>query len=169
VSSLLNHHQPASLSLFFIRYLASLIQEASSLQTIMRFQTVLAAVLPALVIAAPTPQDPDYEFPADVPEEGIVGGTAARAGEFPFIVSLRRANGQHFCGGSLLNANTVITAAHCSVPKALAGPVSGITVRAGSLVRIPFVFEKKNRGLIGHAEQDIWWNRCRRSLHYHQP
>jgi hypothetical protein len=169
VSSLLNHHQPASLSLFFIKHLASLIQEASPPQTIMRFQTVLAAVLPALVIAAPTPQDPDYEFPADVPEEGIVGGTAARAGEFPFIVSLRRANGQHFCGGSLLNGNTVITAAHCSVPTALGGPVSGITVRAGSLVRIPFVFKMKNRGLMNYTEQDIWWNRRWRSLHHHQP
>jgi len=99
----------------------------------MRFQSILAFALPALVLSAPTPQDPDYTFPEDTPEEGIVGGTTARAGEFPYIVSLQRSS-SHFCGGSLLNANTVITAAHCSV-SSVVGSVSGLRVRAGSLNR----------------------------------
>jgi trypsin len=100
----------------------------------MRFQTLLAIALPALVLAAPTPQDPDYTFPDDTtPVDDIVGGTAASSGEFPFIVSLQQ-SGSHFCGGSLLNANTVITAAHCSVSSAT-GAISGLRVRAGSLVR----------------------------------
>lgn len=58
----------------------------------------------------------------------IVGGEEAVAGDFPFIVSLQE-GGSHFCGGSLLNANTVVTAAHCSVGQ----DPSSTKVRAGTL------------------------------------
>ena len=44
----------------------------------------------------------------------IVGGVAAVAGDAKWIVSLKRtASGSHFCGGSIYNAKTIITAAHC--------------------------------------------------------
>ena len=42
----------------------------------------------------------------------IVGGINAQQGEVPFIVSLRK-YGEHFCGGSLIKDNWVLTAAHC--------------------------------------------------------
>ena len=82
----------------------------------------LALAIPALTFAAPTP-NPGTD------DNDIVGGAPSSSGHFPFIVSLQK-SGSHFCGGSLLNANTVVTAAHCAVGQT----ASTLKVRAGSLV-----------------------------------
>ncbi|KAH6692220.1 extracellular trypsin protease [Plectosphaerella plurivora] len=85
----------------------------------MRFAAfVVRSIFTASSLALPQPQS----------SIKIVGGNAAEAGEFPFIVSLQR-RGNHFCGGTLLNENTVLTAAHCSSANA-----ASVSVRAGSLV-----------------------------------
>nr|XP_054927224.1 trypsin-1-like [Dermacentor andersoni] len=42
----------------------------------------------------------------------IVGGRPAKQCEFPWQVSLQ-VNGYHFCGGSIISPDTVVTAAHC--------------------------------------------------------
>ncbi|KAJ4392138.1 hypothetical protein N0V93_005761 [Gnomoniopsis smithogilvyi] len=70
------------------------------------------------------PQDEVWETDSS----NIVGGTTASTAEFPYIVSLSQ-SGSHFCGGVLLNAYTVVTAAHCSVGQS----ASSVKVRAGSL------------------------------------
>jgi hypothetical protein len=83
---------------------------------------LVGLAIPAITTAAAVPQ-----FHTDAAQ--IVGGVTASQGDFPFIVSLQK-SGSHFCGGSLLNANTVVTAAHCGVGQT----ASSIRVRAGSLV-----------------------------------
>ncbi|XP_067458847.1 chymotrypsin A-like isoform X1 [Thunnus thynnus] len=45
----------------------------------------------------------------------IVNGEEARPHSWPWQVSLQKCKGFHFCGGSLINQNWVVTAAHCSV------------------------------------------------------
>jgi secreted trypsin-like serine protease len=45
----------------------------------------------------------------------IVGGFPIEIREAPWQVSLQTVSGRHFCGGSILNADWVLTAAHCMV------------------------------------------------------
>ncbi|KAG5322236.1 CTR1 protein, partial [Pseudoatta argentina] len=48
------------------------------------------------------------------PDTHIVGGRDAPVGKFPYQVSLRK-SGRHFCGGSIINHNAILTAGHCLV------------------------------------------------------
>ena len=86
----------------------------------------LVLSLAALSAVSASPVSRDVKIPA------IVGGVPATAGEFPFIVSFQK-SGQHFCGGSLIDSTTVLTAGHCVDGQDL----SGLTVRAGTLVSLP--------------------------------
>ncbi|XP_017077077.2 trypsin alpha-3 [Drosophila eugracilis] len=58
----------------------------------------------------------------------IVGGTVTSIEDRPWQVSLQR-SGAHFCGGSIITNNIIVTAAHC-----LGSPttVSNLRIRAGS-------------------------------------
>ncbi|KAH6629322.1 trypsin [Boeremia exigua] len=76
------------------------------------------------VSASPVPQWEETNTPQ------IVGGTVAKAGDYPFMVSMQ-IDGFHFCGGSLLDSTTVLTAAHCVEYQS----PEETTVRAGSLNR----------------------------------
>jgi trypsin len=75
----------------------------------------------------------DRHFLFDV-DEKIVGGTAAAAGEFPYIISFQdTASGNfHFCGGSIYNTRTIITAAHCVAGENFNNP-QNLRIVAGSL------------------------------------
>ncbi|KAL2072657.1 hypothetical protein VTL71DRAFT_12000 [Oculimacula yallundae] len=57
----------------------------------------------------------------------VAGGSISEPGQFPFVVATQD-NGEQLCGGTLLNAYTVLTAAHCSFNKL----PQNVTVRAGS-------------------------------------
>jgi len=48
--------------------------------------------------------------------ERIVGGVEAGKGDFPYIVQIKR--GGHYCGGSIVNPNWIVTAGHCALASA---------------------------------------------------
>ena len=61
----------------------------------------------------------------------IVGGQDAIPNEFPFQASIQYKTGEHFCGGSLIRPNWVLTAAHCmDVPKEKLQVVMGLHDRS---------------------------------------
>ncbi|KAH8254419.1 hypothetical protein KR032_010045 [Drosophila birchii] len=61
-------------------------------------------------------------------EGRIVGGEDTTIAAHPYQVSLQTKSGSHFCGGSLLDEETVVTAAHCLVGRKF----SKVFVRLGS-------------------------------------
>jgi trypsin len=63
---------------------------------------VVAAVLVALAAAVPAAASPR-----------VVGGERASIVEFPWVVYLTDATGFQFCGGTVVAATKVLTAAHC--------------------------------------------------------
>ncbi|OAA39941.1 Peptidase cysteine/serine, trypsin-like protein [Metarhizium rileyi] len=64
------------------------------------------------------------------PTAKIVNGDVAPRGEHPYIVALLSAEGQaSFCGGTLIDESTVLTAGHCCANR------KHIVVRAGSVDR----------------------------------
>ncbi|HJR45067.1 MAG TPA: serine protease [Actinomycetota bacterium] len=80
-------------------------------------RTVLAGLV-VLLLATSVGQAPASE---------ILGGRLASQ-EYDFMVSVQRKGGNHFCGGSLIRKNWVLTAGHC----AEVAPAQGLQVMMGS-------------------------------------
>ncbi|XP_066581977.1 transmembrane protease serine 9-like [Prorops nasuta] len=106
--------------------------------------TMLRKVLPfawVLVLALGHPTSRMIPLNPFTPNGRIVGGTDANIEDIPYQVSLQ-VNGFGFCGGSIISADYVLTAAHCMMY-----PASSITIRAGS--------NRKNQGGSLHAVAQI--------------
>jgi Trypsin len=78
----------------------------------------LVALLAVAAVAALAPPSAAAKQPGPAARSAIVNGTSAAAGQYPWQVALvsgggSAANGQ-FCGGTLLSATRVLTAAHCT-------------------------------------------------------
>ncbi|MGW1285696.1 S1 family peptidase [Streptomyces sp. NPDC001118] len=68
------------------------------------FLVATAATAATALLAAPT---------ASAAPQPIVGGTTTTTAEYPFVVQVTDASGNQFCGGTLVAAKKVVTAAHC--------------------------------------------------------
>ncbi|XP_028454866.1 serine protease 27-like [Perca flavescens] len=88
---------------------------------------VRAVVLLVLTAAGSNAQDTSNVCGIAPLNTRIVGGVNAPPGSWPWQVSLHNRNG-HFCGGSLINSQWVLSAAHCFYPST---STSGLTVYLG--------------------------------------
>ncbi|KAL4800628.1 Allergen Der f 3 [Aspergillus venezuelensis] len=99
----------------------------------------------------------------------IVGGSNARITDFPYQVSIQQSG--HKCGGTILDANHILTAAHC-VSNNLDNPFR-LRVRAGSaqhasggtLVRVSRIISHPNYDAVTVAN-DVAVLRLARSLEF---
>ncbi|MFE9452367.1 S1 family peptidase [Streptomyces sp. NPDC006739] len=73
---------------------------------------VAAAAAASALTAAP---------PAVAAPQPIVGGTTTTTTDYPFVMQITDASGNQFCGGTLVAADKVVTAAHCMAGESTGG------------------------------------------------
>ena len=54
-------------------------------------------------------------FAGAAPNERIVGGNVADPADWPFIAAVTDKRGHQFCAGSVVDSDSVVTAAHCAL------------------------------------------------------
>lgn len=87
--------------------------------------TAAAAAAAAALLSAPT---------AEAASTRIVGGTTTTTTAYPFMMQITDASQSQFCGGTLVSATKVVTAAHCMVDETTSSVrvVGGRTYRNGT-------------------------------------
>lgn len=94
----------------------------------------------------------------------IVSGKWADKSEFPYQVSIR-IGGSHSCGGSIINAKFILTAAHCVIdPKGKQFPLDDLRILVGTndvspwfptLYQVKKAIVHKDYDLYGVSANDI--------------
>lgn len=97
-----------------------IIKKGSKGLFIVQMLTILASFL--IVLGIPLKGEAKTQV-----DPWIVGGEPAHPGDFPFMVSLQRKFFGHYCGGSLIDPEWVLTAAHCVVSSKPDKIVAGVT------------------------------------------
>jgi len=94
-----------------------------------------------LALAAVTSASTCGNKPFDLHDTYVVGGHDARPGAWPWQASVQTRGGFHFCGGSLIHPEWILTAAHC--------------LEHGSAGEIRVVLGEQNLGIKEGTEQII--------------
>ncbi|WP_158843133.1 S1 family peptidase [Saccharothrix deserti] len=83
-------------------------------KTLHRLITALAVAVAAVGLMTVAPASADTSSDTGV-SPYIVGGSRVSTSTYPWVVYLASSSGSQFCGGTLVRANKVVTAAHCVV------------------------------------------------------
>ncbi|MFI9816207.1 S1 family peptidase [Saccharothrix variisporea] len=108
------------------------------------FAVAIGAAFAAAGGAAAAPSD-DGELTPYI----VGGGNATQV--YSFMVSLQSTTGSHFCGGSLIKANWVVTAKHCVQGRS----ASSIRTRIGSTNRTSGGSVASGAQIVTHPSYDI--------------
>ena len=112
----------------------------------------LLALAPLFALGCTTLAGGDHLDPSLRGDPRIVGGQDAPADLFPHQVSLQTRSGFHYCGGSVIDDDWILTAAHC-----VDGSWPGdIRVESGITELSDFGEKRRVDEIVVHPDYDSW-------------